>query len=310
MALRSVSMQERRPDRLVLSLPRRSEREGCDYVIPSELQEILSEHPWMEVHWLDKDYGPGTKAIGALLWIEANIGQTGGDDVLMVLDDDHTYLPFALGDMLQEQLQRGAASTCSFFSYFFRGIMVPQGADITAMQLSENFVDDMLEFHRAFIEGDKACFLVDDLWLAMYMHLCGRSVVSLRSVVTRRGFEMIYQRNENSKVEALEALQGEDRRDRVSIRAFDSLLARLAKASPEELKRWGGAAAAARIDKLNAEVHQVERQIAEIGAWLDRERRDHDGEAVMPPHAQGAQQQLQKLLHLYRMQVPGSRHAS
>merc|ERR1719221_587612 len=141
------------------------------------------------------------------------------------------------------------------------------------MQLSPGFVRDFLVFHRAYVAGDRACFLVDDLWLGMYMHLCGRSVVSVRERITRRGLEMVYQRNANSKVEALESLSGEDRRDRVSIRAFDGLLARLVKATSEELTRWGGEAAVARIDKLNAEVHHVERQISDIHNWLERERR-------------------------------------
>ncbi|CAE8680328.1 unnamed protein product, partial [Polarella glacialis] len=220
-ALLSIAAQSRRPDRLVLSLPRRSQREGRAYQVPPELRTILSAHPWMEVHWIEEDFGPGTKLLGAIDWLAANVGQTSENDVLMVLDDDHAYLPHALGELLQRQLSLGSKHASSFFAYFFRGLMVPQGADIIALQLGGSFSEDVLAFHRDFVAGDDACFLVDDLWLGMFLRLSGRQVVSHRELVTQRGLEMIYQRTGNASVEALMDLEGRDRRDRAMLRAFD-----------------------------------------------------------------------------------------
>ncbi|CAE8730410.1 unnamed protein product [Polarella glacialis] len=205
-ALLSVAAQSRRPDRLVLSLPRRSQREGRAYQVPPELRTILSAHPWMEVHWIEEDFGPGTKLLGAIDWLAANVGQTSENDVLMVLDDDHAYLPHALGELLQQQLSLGSKHASSFFAYFFRGLMVPQGADIIALQLGGSFSEDVLAFHRDFVAGDDACFLVDDLWLGMFLRLSGRQVVSHRELVTQRGLEMIYQRTGNASAQGSEMI--------------------------------------------------------------------------------------------------------
>merc|ERR1740121_3354316 len=125
----------------------------------------------------------------------------------------------------------------------------------------------------------------------MFMRMTGRDVVSLRSLVTKRGLEMIYNRTENSKVEALETLSGDDRRDRVSLRAFDGLLGRLVDAGPQELSRWGGQNCKQRLDRLNAEVQGVERQINQIGAWLEQQ-----GGPVDDGHTAQAAQQLKKML--------------
>lgn len=297
-ALRSIVAQDRRPDRLVFSLPRHSAREGRAYELPAELKEIFAENPWMEVNWVDKDQGPGTKLLGALQWLNAHIAGGRDGDVLMVLDDDHAYLPFALGSLLEQQQRRGSRCVCSFFSYFCRGIMVPQGADIIAYPLGGSFSTDLPEYHRLFVEGDSACFVVDDLWVAMYLRLCGREAVSLRDIIVGMGLEMVYKRTENSNVEALMDLKGDNRRDRATIRAFDSLLAKLLKAGPSGLQPWGGAEAVRRLEDLNSEVKHVDRKILELGAWLDQERARGGAGGYM----ESAQAQLRKLQHLYQMQ--------
>jgi len=269
--------------------------------VPSEVQALLDQHPWAEVNRVDEDYGPGTKLLGALRWLRSHPDSWQEDDVLMILDDDHAYMPHALGELFREQLSRGQQFICSFFSYFFRGIMVPQGADIIAFQLSGKLIEDLLEFHLTFVQGDPACFLVDDLWIGMYARLAGRNTVSLRDLVMRRGLETIYKRTENSKVVALEALGGEDRRDRVTLRAFDGLLARLAAAGAEGLSRWGGDAARQRVRQLAAEVSSVERQIKDIERYIEREQANGDEDS---PGVEKASEQLAKMKHLYQMQVP------
>merc|ERR1712060_898223 len=179
-------------------------------------------------------------------------------------DDDHSYLPHALGELAQEQLARGPQYIVSFFAYFFRGLMVPQGADIIAFQPNDSFIEDLLEFHRTFVKDDPASFLVDDLWIGMFIYLCGRYTVSCRELVTRRGLEMVYTRTDNAHLVALESLKGDDRRDRVMLRAFDRLLSCLVSAGSKGLHRWGGAEAFRRIQKLETEVKNAERQIMEL----------------------------------------------
>ena len=73
---------------LILSLPRRSARESVDYVIPAELDFLLDAYPWIVLHWLEEDYGPGTKLVGAALWVKSNLQTCCHGDILVVLDDD------------------------------------------------------------------------------------------------------------------------------------------------------------------------------------------------------------------------------
>lgn len=296
-ALLSIAAQDRRPDRLVLSLPYRSQREGRDYQLPQELCSLLKAHPWIEVNWVDEDYGPGTKLLGVLQWLETNLDGGRDDDVLMVLDDDHSYHPFALGELLREQQSRGASCVCSFFAYFCRGLMIPQGADIIAFRLGGDFSANLVEYHRKFVSGDSACFIVDDLWVAMFLRLSGFEVVSLRDKIVQRGLEMVYTRTSNANVEALMDLSGESRRDRATIRAFDNLLMRLLEAGTKnDLERWGGAAAQRRLQQLEVEVRNADRQIASLDAWLTQ------GNDV-GSHSEKARAQLKQLRHLYQMQA-------
>jgi len=259
-----------------------------------------AEHPWVDIHWVDEDFGPGTKLLGALRWFDTHLKKRHSDDLLMILDDDHSYLPHALGELAKEQLARGPQYIVTFFAYFFRGLMVPQGADIIAFQPNANdsLVEDLLEYHRTFVQDDPACFLVDDLWIGMFVYLCGLHAVSCRDLVTRRGLEMVYTRTDNAHLVALEALNGEDRRDRVMLRAFDHLLSRLASAGSTGLQRWGGAEALGRIQKLDTQVKNAERQILELEKWLEQEHGSTGG-AV-----QQAQERYAKLKHLYQLQVP------
>merc|ERR1712151_225133 len=129
------------------------------------------------------------------------------------------------------------------------------GADIIAFKLTTHFLDGLEHFHQTFVLGDRACFLVDDLWIAMYLRLCGMTVVSLRDLVLKRGLETIYERTDNANVVALESLRGDDRRDLVMLRAFDGLLGRLTAVSSESLQLWGGIAAAMRMKELAMDVH-------------------------------------------------------
>lgn len=305
----SLGSQSRRPDRLILSLPRRSRRQGIDYLVPDEVRSLLVEHPWVELNWVDHDDGPGTKLTGVLRWVAQQVGKgaVGGDDVLMVLDDDHAYLPWALGELASQLLRLPSGCMCTFFAYFFRGLMVPQGADIMAFRMAEMVDGHVVEFHDEFVRDNADCFFVDDLWIAVYLRMRGLAVHSLRDVVTSSGSEAIYERTANSSIAALMDLDGDQRRDRVMMRACDSLLVQLLEAAPS-LLRLGGQAAQARLTELHAEVAQAERQLERLSSWLDSTAMPTTG-----PIAQGALEELDKrrlqaqahlkrLRHLYRMQ--------
>ncbi|CAE7196603.1 tetA [Symbiodinium necroappetens] len=297
-ALESIASQSRRPDRLVLSLPRLSEREGRKYELPDHVTCLMAKHPWMEVNWLEEDAGPGTKLLGAADWFQRSIGRAIPGDMLMLLDDDHAYLPSALGELCQIQQHLGCDYISSFFAYFFRGLIVPQGADIVALQLDSTTLRCIIDFHRCFVKGDAACFLVDDLWTAMFYFLSGRQVRSFRDRVIQRGLETIYSRTDNASVAALMDLDGSARRDRAMVSAFEGLLQRLLD-DESQLSSIAGEDAVQRLHKLAAEVRQADRRIVELNRWLLQAQSGGTCESQL---LRRATEELAQLMHLYLMQ--------
>jgi len=300
-ALESIVAQTVMPDRLILSLPRMSLREGRSYELPKSLVKLLSEHSWMQVHWLEDDFGPGTKLLGVADWFQSTIGQPIEGDMLMLLDDDHAYVPHAIGELWQKQKSLGTRYVSSFFAYFFRGIMVPQGADIVAVSLESSTLVKLKDFHRRFVLGDSAAFLVDDLWCAMFYFLSGKEVRSFREDVIKRGLETIYTRTANASVEALMDLGGSSRRDRVMLQCFQGLLRRLLDCDPNGLE-VDYCNAVSRLRRLALEAHQADGRIDELTKWLFSAR---DGTVHCDSHLLlQATQELNSLRNLYLMQAP------
>lgn len=83
----SVLGQTRRPDRFMLALPDRCERQGQEYVIPDWLETHV------EVFRCGRDLGPATKLIPALRDEDAP------DTAIVTLDDDMAYEKHTLEEL-------------------------------------------------------------------------------------------------------------------------------------------------------------------------------------------------------------------
>eukprot|EP00913_Durusdinium_trenchii_P014165 g13293.t1 len=156
-ALKSIAAQTKTPicsggipDRLILSLPRCSIREGRAYEIPRELQELTSEHPWMQVHWLEEDFGPGTKLLGVIDW--KYLGDPVNGDMLMLLDDDHAYLPHAIDDLWHKQSSLGTEYVSSYFAKevrSFRDSVLRRGVETIYTKTSNASVEALMDLEGA-----------------------------------------------------------------------------------------------------------------------------------------------------------------
>lgn len=80
-ALASLLDQTRPPDQILLNLPHRCRRDGCEYPSPVGLP------PQVTVRRCEHDWGPATKLLPTL---EA---ETGPDTLLVAVDDDNIYPP-------------------------------------------------------------------------------------------------------------------------------------------------------------------------------------------------------------------------
>merc|ERR1719329_42393 len=246
--LQSISAQTRRPDELIISLPRvpaaRPDLSLREYAVPAPLAAIISEHSWMHLHWLDSDDGPGSKLLGVISWLATEGGAEQPGDVVIVLDDDQCYDSHAFEDGVAGILEASNLCVGTFFAYHFRSLIVPQGADLLIIPLIPGFGSMLLSFHQQFVDGDEACFFVDDLWLAIFFTLCGYTVQPLRAQLQHRGLGRISIATANADVDALGSLAGKNSRHLVMVRAFDSLTSRLSLASSDEmdgLSSLGGA---------------------------------------------------------------------
>jgi len=99
--IRSLLTQEITADWIIVNVPRRS-RKGIDYNV-ARAEALASLSPRVAVNWLDKDYGPVTKLVGGLLWLEA----AGINDAnILLVDDDCEYKPWMSRRLVTENVDR------------------------------------------------------------------------------------------------------------------------------------------------------------------------------------------------------------
>jgi hypothetical protein len=175
-ALRSVLDQTRRPDAIVLNLPRRSRREGREYEIPS----YLSQMP-VEIDRCERDWGPATKYLPTLL------REVPPDTRIIVVDDDQIYPSNLIETLVAWSERLPDAAVCA------RGYRVPPDMDhsrrttrfgtrigqpeaVEVMQGASGFlirkrfaVEGLFDYDAAPPEA----FFNDDIWLGGHLAKAG-----------------------------------------------------------------------------------------------------------------------------------------
>lgn len=165
--LESLLSQTIVPDRIFVSIPDRSMREGCGYDVPEWMTRDLS--PRVEVVRCSQDYGPGTKVLGCL----PRISRSG---CLIVVDDDLKYSPTVVERLFEAQM-RDHRSSFSFFVYRLGPFPIGQGADGFSFYTPN--LAGIEEFARAALRNP-ALFVTDDLWISLFLRNKGIRVRSLR----------------------------------------------------------------------------------------------------------------------------------
>lgn len=165
--IESLLVQTVVPDKIFLSLPERSIREGCGYEVPEWLANDAFSR--VEIVHCSQDYGPGTKLLGCLPRIAHPA-------CLIVVDDDLKYSPFVVERLSSAQLSQRDASF-SFFVYRDGPFSVGQGADGFSFYTS-NLVG--IDSFAAVALQNRALFVADDLWVSVFLKNKGVRVRSLR----------------------------------------------------------------------------------------------------------------------------------
>ena len=159
------------PDKIFVSIPERSVREGCGYVVPEWLASELS--PRVEVVHCSRDYGPGTKLLGCL----PRITDPG---CLIVVDDDLKYRPTVVERLCRAQMSNHDSSF-SFFVYRLGPFPIGQGADGFSFYTPN--LTGIEEFASVALRNP-ALFVTDDLWTSLFLRNKGIRVTSLRFLLT------------------------------------------------------------------------------------------------------------------------------
>lgn len=146
------------PDRILVIVTEYSAREKCGYAIPDFLRDERFTRGIVEVVVASRDWGPGTKLLGALERLEEPC-------LLVLADDDVAYA----GGFLSALVERQAAdhgSSFSYFTYRTNGLTVGQGCD------GFSFFSPNLDGIRAFFDDHVAGSSLqfhDDLWISFFL---------------------------------------------------------------------------------------------------------------------------------------------
>ncbi len=208
--LQSLNNQTISPDNIYLTIPRKCKRLGKKYpLIPAEITDIC------DIVYIEKDYGPITKILGAL------IKEKDPDTLIITVDDDITYPPNMIETFLKyhkrypdSALGSSGLSLGGWFfqysikynqkknDYWFTMTVPSKGRPVDILYgyagvlYNRSFFPSYHSFKNELLEiinGDKDLFRNDDVTLSFYLNREGieRRVVQMSEVVNRGGDDAI-----------------------------------------------------------------------------------------------------------------------
>lgn len=206
-SVQSLIDQTRRPDQILVCLPKWSAREQSAYPRPSWIDEWA---PLVRVIDVPVDYGPGTKLLGALPHLRE-------EACLVVVDDDHKYRPYFLEKLTTAQFEDRSASF-SFWTYRYGKLTIGQGAD------GFSFMRSNLAGIEAFAERvlkHRALYIHDDVWISAFLYTRGIPVISLEHTKLSRDQQVFEELHAEHQ---LRHLPGTDARSALTLAAYRALL--------------------------------------------------------------------------------------
>lgn len=205
--LESLLDGDRRPDRIVLTLPDRLLREDTAYAIP----DFVTDRAWhggtIEVVRPPRDCGPGSKLLGALATIDIPA-------CLILADDDVRY---ARDFVARFATAQAAAPDRAFSGWTYRrnGLTIGQGCD--GFGLWSSHLAGAQVFYDRYVEGTRFAYH-DDLWISFYLALHDVRVTELPAS-SGRWYEQVHE------IAALRHFDGELEREALTRDGLDHLIA-------------------------------------------------------------------------------------
>jgi hypothetical protein len=167
-AIDSLLENTRKPDKIVLTVPRRPLRGEAVLSIPDFL-ESPGYRDRLVVNVIEEDFGPGSKLMGCL-------GHVAAPCVVILADDDMEYRDFLVDRLYTRQIaDRG--KSFSFYAYRFGGMTIGQGAD--GFSIWSDNLSGIAAFYQVNVRGERIVFH-DDLWISYFLLTRGVPVEGLQ----------------------------------------------------------------------------------------------------------------------------------
>ncbi|RJE72725.1 MULTISPECIES: hypothetical protein [Reichenbachiella] len=184
--LNSLTDQSVLPEKIILNLPKAFERDKAEYIIP----DYVTNHPLVEINWIEKDMGPATKLLPTL-----NLYENEPEKLIIIVDDDQLYPKGMVENYInQSKSLPDAAMTLSGWtvpSSFDHGDKVQLYGAIVRIYRKDTSVDEPVRvdclqgaasfavkpklFDRGVFDFDNApreAFFVDDIWVSGNLSRC------------------------------------------------------------------------------------------------------------------------------------------
>ena len=166
------------PDRIIVAHPKYCEWEKSGYVVPAFLSDPAYCRGIVDTVVSSKDWGPGTKLLGALENIDY-------DCFLVLADDDVSYHPNFLAGLMELQMAN-LGTSYSYYTYRTSGIRFGQGCD--GFSFYSPNLTGVHEFASKHVE-DTTLLYHDDLWIGFFLFKQG---IKVRQVSNPSPGELVY----------------------------------------------------------------------------------------------------------------------
>ncbi len=188
----SIQKQSVQPNKIFINLPYNFKR-FKDYNFTESQINKLSNYN-LEITRCE-DFGPGTKLMGSINKIKDNY------DCVILLDDDHIYHNSSFEIMLTNFKKKQI--NYSFYLNKIFNIRHGQCSDI--FLINTNFLGEIENFYREYVENNINMFLDDDLWFAIYLY-CEKKT-SIKNLIDDfseyTNQKIVYSQNLNKDIDAL-----------------------------------------------------------------------------------------------------------
>ena len=204
--IESLINQTLKPDKIVLNIPVKYNLRFTATPNDSVMQELENRYgDDLTINYVDYDYGPGTKLMGA---IKNNIIDVRSDNEYIVLvDDDHIYEPVMIQyfDNYNRKHCGGKLKAASFYCYAQSDIVIGQGAD--GFFINSNVLGRFEDYYDIIRIYDYIKYH-DDYYISHYLHVTNISPFHLRLPYQ----EGIYSKHSSWDIDGLVLLQNEHSR--------------------------------------------------------------------------------------------------